>query len=107
MKARSKILWTAVLAVALPVLAAQAVLASPYWIEGTVTDYPSIRHGVRHIQVDHKDYILMKDARIWLREQVRPGAYNEKPLGFYYIKRTDTILMKVESDRVYQIVVEQ
>lgn len=107
MKTRTKTLWAAILALALTALAAQAAFADPYWIEGRVTDYPSIRHGIRHIQVDHKDYILMKDARVWLRHQVRPGAFNEKPLDFYYIKRAGKVLMKVEFDRVYQVVVEQ
>jgi hypothetical protein len=107
MKRRSKILGAALLALALSLPAAPAVFAAPYWIEGTVTDYPSIRHGIRHIEVDHKDYILMKDARIWRRYEARPGAFNRKPLGFYYIKRTETVQMKVEFDRVYQIVVER
>lgn len=81
------------------------VFAQQVWVEGKVTDRQSAGE-IRHIQLDGKKvYMLMKDCRIDMRFQDRPGAFNEKPVDFGYVRKGQRITMKVEDNRVFQVLI--
>lgn len=107
MQNRSSLLWAATLILALTFTLGQAgpASAAPAWVEGQVTAVPSVKDDIRHLQVDGKDYILMKDARIWLHYEDRPGAFNERPLSIHNIQRGNRVTISVDSYRVYQVIV--
>ena len=81
------------------------VSANPVWVEGTVTDRQS-SGGIYHIQLDGKKvYMLMKDCRIDMRFEDRPGAYIEKPVDFGYVWKGQHVTIKAEDDRGYQVLI--
>jgi hypothetical protein len=107
MQSKSSPLWAAVfmLILTLAMGPAQSALAGPTWVEGQVTAPTYVKDGIRHLQVEDKDYILMKDARIWLHYEDRPGAFNERPLNIHNIRPGNRVMISVDSYRVYQVIV--
>jgi hypothetical protein len=81
------------------------VFAQAIWVEGKVTNRQSSGE-IHHIQLDGKKvYMLMKDCRIDMRIQDRPGAFVEKPADFGYIRKGQRVTIKAEDNRAYQVLI--
>ena len=77
---------------------------APYWVEGKVTAEP-VTKRYRYIQVDGKTYILLPDSRISFRYEVRPGAFNDRPIAFHEIRMGRDVMIRVKGIRAYQLIV--
>jgi hypothetical protein len=105
MKMGYRIIFRAILGMSLLFALSYPVLAAPAWVEGKVTDRQS-SGGIHHIQLDGKKvYMLMKDCRIDMRFQEKPGMYFEKPVDFGYVSKGQHITIKAEDDRAYQVLI--
>ncbi len=107
MKRRAKNLFGGILAMALVLAFSGQTLAQAVWVEGTVTDKQSAGR-IHHIQLDeNKVYMLMKDCRVDMRIQDRPGAYIEKAVDAGYIRKGQRVTIKAENNRCYQVLILQ
>ena len=57
------------------------------------------------LQVEGKTYTLLPDSRISLRYEVRPGAFNDRPIELDEIRMGQDIMIRVQGLRVYQVIV--
>ncbi|MFH1491472.1 MAG: hypothetical protein ABII06_21395 [Pseudomonadota bacterium] len=104
MDKRVRIIIMGVMVFALIFCLTVPVPAAQYWVEGKVTAKPTAK-DFRYLQVEGKTYTLAQDARIDLRYQDRPGAFNERPIDLYQIRRGQHVAVKVEGLRCYQVIV--
>ena len=88
----------------MPAVTEQA-LAEQAWVEGKVTDR-SNSGEIHFIQLDgKKTYMLMKGCRIKMRFEERPGAFNEEPVDFGYVRKGQKVTLKAEDNRAFQVLI--
>ena len=80
------------------------LMAQAVWDNGMVTREAWEDRQLR-IEVDGIKYMVMPDARVYLRSEKRPGAYNEDPIAIRKIRKGQKILMWHLGHNIYQIVV--
>ncbi len=81
--------------------------ARTVWISGTVTKGPWIEK-YRHIEVDNVKYTLMpNDVRIERLVQTYSGIWQRENVLFGDIREGQRIMINVQGNRIYQIVIEE
>jgi hypothetical protein len=102
-----KMIWKGFLATVFLFALTTLASAQPVWVEGKVTDKQSVGQ-VHQVQLDGKKvYMLMKECRVDMRIQDRPGVYMEKPVDAGYIRKGQRVTLKAEDTRCYQVLILQ
>ena len=105
MRYRRILARAAVLSAAVLLLSSVSVVhARMVWVEGTVTAEPQEDRYCR-IEVDGKSYTVMPRARISVRYEERPGALAEKEIACTAIVPGERVKMRVDGNRVHQILI--
>jgi len=76
----------------------------PVWVYGKVTKAPHQINSKTYLQVDGELYKILPDIRITYRHERRPGAFDERSVRSFAIRKYQDIAMRVKNREVLQII---
>lgn len=89
---------------ALLIFSSVGLANTPTWVYGKVTKAPHQINSKTYLQVDGELYKILPDTRIAYRHERRPGAFDERAVRSYAIRKYQDIAMRVKGREVIQII---
>lgn len=83
------------------------LFARTVWVTGIVTKAPWVEE-YRYIEVNNIKYTFMQtDVRLAKRYKADSGAWGEKQISFRDIREGQTVWIRIQGRRIYQLIVEE